>query len=126
MLKVSELSTDNGLDVLCELTPYIGNIATCENLHREFDKMAKVKRADLKSKFQQIVYGADIFSALIPILLKERRADVYGILSVLNECTTEDVAKQPITKTIADIKELFKDAELVRFFKSFVDVAPVK
>ena len=34
-MKLSELSTDRALDVLCELTPYISNIASDEKMPGE-------------------------------------------------------------------------------------------
>lgn len=126
MRKISELSTDAGLDVFVELTPYIANIATSETLNAELAAMAETRTNTIKSKFQQLVFGADVFSRLIPILLKERRADVYGIISVLNEQTVEEIAAQNIMQTMAQIREVFKDEQLLAFFKSFVGTAPKK
>lgn len=125
-MKISELSTDKGLDVLVELTPYVSSIATSETLTAELKKLAETKRESLKSQLQQLVFGADMFSRLIPILLKERRNDVYGIISVLNEQPIEEVASQNIMKTVAQIREIFSDGDLLSFFKSFVDRKPTK
>lgn len=125
-MKISELSTDKGLDVLVELTPYVSNIATSETLTAELKKLAETKRESLKSQLQQLVFGADMFSRLIPILLKERRNDVYGIISVLNEQPIEEVASQNIMKTVAQIREIFSDGDLLSFFNSFVERKPTK
>lgn len=125
-MKISELSTDKGLDVLVELTPYVSSIATSETLTAELKKLAETKRESLKSQLQQLAFGADMFSRLIPILLKERRNDVYGIISVLNEQPIEDVASQNIMKTVAQIREIFSDGDLLSFFKSFVERKPTK
>jgi hypothetical protein len=125
-MKISELSTDKGLDVLVELTPYVSSIATSETLTAELKKLAETKRESLKSQLQQLVFGADMFSRLIPILLKERRNDVYGIISVLNEKPVEEVATQNIMKTVAEIREIFSDGDLLSFFKSFVERKPTK
>jgi hypothetical protein len=125
-MKISELSTDKGLDVLVELTPYVSSIATSETLTAELKKLAETKRESLKSQLQQLVFGADMFSRLIPILLKERRNDVYGIISVLNEKPVEEVAAQNIMKTVAEIREIFSDGDLLSFFKSFVERKPTK
>lgn len=125
-MKISELSTDKGLDVLVELTPYVANIATSESLNREIRKLAETKVADLKSRLQQIVFGADMYSRLIPILLKERRNDVYGIIAVLNEKPVDEIAGQNIMQTIAQIREIFSDRDFLDFFKSFVGGKPEK
>lgn len=123
-MRLSELTTENGLDVLCELTPYIANIATCEALNKELRVLANTPKASIKSSLQQVVFGADMFSRLIPILLKDRRADVYGILSILNEKDIEEIQTQNILFTISEIRELFRDEDLVNFFKSFVGTKP--
>lgn len=125
-MKISELTTDRGLDVLVEITPYVSNIATSENLAAELKKLAETPASSLKSSLQQVVYGADVFSRLIPILLKERREDVYGILSVLNEKPIEQVASQNIMQTISEIREVFSDKDMLSFFKSFVGTQPKK
>lgn len=126
MLKISELTTEAGLDVFVELTPYVAGIATSESLNAELTALAETPQNTVKSKLQQLVFGADVFSRLIPILLKERRADIYGIISVLNGQTVEEIAEQNIMLTIAQIREVFKDEKLLSFFKSFVGTAPKK
>lgn len=44
-MKISELSTDRALDVLCELTPYVANItgdkALLDELGKKFDTKGK-------------------------------------------------------------------------------------
>lgn len=125
-MKISELSTEKGLDVLVELTPYVSNIATSETLAAELKKLAETPASGLKSALQQMVYGADVFSRLIPILLKERREDVYGILSVMNEKPIEEIAEQNIMQTIGMIREVFSDKDMLSFFKSFVGTQPRK
>lgn len=125
-MKISELSTDRGLDVLVEITPYVSNIATSETLAVELKKLAETPVSGLKSSLQQMVFGADVFSRLIPILLKERRNDVYGILAVLNEKPIEEIAEQNIMQTISMIREVFSDKDMLSFFKSFVGTPPRK
>ena len=53
------------------------------------------------------------------LLLKDHRADVFGILAILNGTTAESVAKQNILTTILQIRTVFKDKELLDFFRSF-------
>ena len=57
----------------------------------------------------------------MPIILKNRRSDVYGILAVLNEKSVEEIAKQNLLVTMRQIKDVSKDKELVDFFKSWAD-----
>lgn len=123
-MKISEFTTDKALDVFVELTPYVAGIVACESLQTTLSDLANTPANSLKSTFQQIVFGADVFSRLAPILLSERRSDVYGILAVLNETSVDEIAKQSMFKTVGMIREIFSDKDLLNFFKSFVHIQP--
>ena len=123
-MKISEFTTDKALDVFVEITPYVSGIVTCAALQTALSDLANTPSKSLKSSFQQMVFGADVFSRLVPILLSERRSDVYGILAVLNETSVDEIAKQSLFKTIGMIREIFSDKDLLNFFKSFVHTQP--
>ena len=118
-MRLSELSTDRATDVLCELTPYIANIVSDEELLEELKKA--VDRKDIDNKAQWLAVGAEKITKIIPILLKKRKEDVFGILAVMNEKTVEQIAKQNILVTLKQAKTAFKDKELIDFFKSCMD-----
>ena len=118
-MRLSELSTDRATDVLCELTPYIANIVSDEELLEELKKA--VDRKDIVNKAQWLAVGAEKITKIIPILLKKRKEDVFGILAVMNEKTVEQIAKQNILVTLKQAKTAFKDKELIDFFKSCMD-----
>lgn len=120
-MKLSELSTDRGLDVLCELTPYVTNIASDDELINEIKR--KVKLPDDAAKIDLIKVGVDKVNKIIPILLKQKRNDIYGILSVINDTTPEEIGKQNVLKTASQIRDLIKDKEFIDFFKSCGDSA---
>ena len=123
-MKISEFTTDKALDVFVEITPYVAGIVACETLRTTLSDLANTPAKSLKSTFQQMVFGADVFSRLVPILLSERRSDVYGILAVLNETSVDEIAKQSLFKTVGMIREIFSDKDLLNFFKSFVHTQP--
>lgn len=115
-MKLSELSTDRALDALCELTPYISNIASDDSVVSAVGKIVDTSK-DLN------LYGKGLLlvermGEIIPALLKGHRRDVYGILSVMNERPAEEIAAQPIRNTIRQVLELFQDQELLSFFRS--------
>lgn len=118
-MRLSELSTDRATDVLCELTPYIANIVSDEELLEELKKA--VDRKDIVNKAQWLAVGAEKITKILPILLKKRKEDVFGILAVINEKTVEQIAKQNILVTLKQAKTAFKDKELIDFFKSCMD-----
>lgn len=118
-MRLSELSTERATDVLCELTPYIANIVSDEELLEELKKA--VDRKDIVNKAQWLAVGAEKITKILPILLKKRKEDVFGILAVINEKTVEQIAKQNILVTLKQAKTAFKDKELIDFFKSCMD-----
>lgn len=118
-MKLSKLSTERATDVLCELTPYIANIVEDSELMESLRDAIDTKK--VKTKAELIAIGAGKATKLIPIILKNRRSDVYGILAVLNEKSVEEIAKQNLLVTMRQIKDVSKDKELVDFFKSWAD-----
>lgn len=115
-MKLSQLTTDQAADLLCQLTPYIANITGDKEL---LDELAKKFDSKGKSVTELYMFAAQKYATLAPILLKTHKADVFGILSVLNETTPEAVGKQNVLATMAQIRDVFKDKELLDFFKSW-------
>lgn len=115
-MKLSELSTDRAADVLCELTPYVHNIVTDKDIGENIGKAADTNGL---TKYGVVMLFMDRLCASVPALLKNRRPDVYGILSVLGERTVEEIAAQPLLDTLAQIHDALYDEAMVSFFKSF-------
>ena len=115
-MKLSAISTDKAASVLCELTPYIANITADEELIEELRRSIDNGKANTRAEL--LVLGAEKVSKLVPIILKKRKADVFGILAVLNEKTPEEIGKQNLLVTMAQLRDIAKDKELVDFFKS--------
>ena len=115
-MKLSNLSTDEALDVLCELTPYINNIVTDDVLLDELK--AKVKATGNETKAEIMAMGAEKINKLVPIVLKGHKKDAYGILAVLNDTDVDAIGKQNVIKTMSQIRDLIKDKEFLDFFKS--------
>lgn len=123
-MKLSELSTDRSADVLCELAPYIGSITD----DREFVKtIGKVVTADEPmNQYGNYAMIAGRIIESIPLLLKKHRADVYGILSVMNERSVKEIAEQKLIETMRQVRELFDDEVFEDFFKSSVQRGQTK
>lgn len=117
-MKLSELSTDHALDVLCELTPFVANI--CEDGDLVATLGEKIDLDENMNMYGQFTMLAGKIGKITPILLKTHRVDVYNILSVLNEKPVDEIAAQPIGDTIRQVREAFQDSELLSFFRSFV------
>lgn len=117
-MKLSEMTTDRAMDVLCEITPCIANITADEELLAELRNAIDPKA--VKTKAELMVKGVEKITKLVPIVLKKRKEDVFGILAALNERTAEEIGKQNIIATMAQVREVVKDKDLMDFFKSCV------
>lgn len=115
-MRLSEISTERAADVLCEITPYISNIITDEELLEELKKAIAPKGANTRAEF--LALGLEKINKIVPIVLKKRKSDVFGVLGVLNDKTAAEIAKQNLLATMRQIKEIIKDKELLDFFKS--------
>ena len=117
-MKLSEMTTDRAMDVLCEITPCIANITADEELLAELRNAIDPKA--VKTKAELMVKGVEKITKLVPIVLKQRKTDVFGFLAALNEKTAEEIGKQNIIATMAQVREVVKDKDLMDFFKSCV------
>ena len=117
-MKISELSTDKALDIICEITPFVDEIATDEELISTLKE--KIKLPEGATRADMLKIGADKINKIVPIILKKKRAAVYGILAALNESSIEKISKQSMISTAKQIKEAVGDKELIDFFKSCV------
>lgn len=115
-MKLSDLSTEKAADVLCDICVYVSNITCDEELMQTLRDSAVESGA--KTKAEIMVWFAEKFSSLLPIIFKKHKADVFGMVAVLNGVKPETVAKQNILKTMGQVRDMVKDKELVDFFKS--------
>nr|DAQ57882.1 MAG TPA: hypothetical protein [Caudoviricetes sp.] len=116
MRKLSEFGTDECLDVLCEITPHIVNIVSDEEI---MNAIGKPMDKTTVTKVGVMLLGAQKITAVVPLLLKTHRADIYAILSVMGGKSVEEVAKQSTMATLWQIKTLSEDKDLLNFFKSW-------
>lgn len=113
-MKISELNTDQTLDVVCEITPYVGNILEDEELTAELKR--KLRLGDDVSKAEVYAAGIKKLTKLVPIVLKKHRADVYGIVAAVNGKTPEQIAEQNGLLTAKEIKDIVTDKAFQDFF----------
>lgn len=117
-MKLSEMSTDKAVDVLCEASLYIVSIVADEDLVTELKH--KIDDVNTKTRAEILAFGVERITAFLPIIFKKHRNDVFGILAVLNNTSIKDIASQNILTTMAQIKEVVQDKDFVDFFKSCV------
>lgn len=117
MRKISDLNTDEVLDALCECSGYVANIAADEKLLQTIGEKLDVRNM---TRAGVMVLGAEKATKIVPIVLKDHRCDVYGIVAAINGVPVEEIAAQNGIKTAVQIREICKDKELLDFFRSCV------
>lgn len=115
-MKLSSISTEKASDVLCEIAPYAVNIVTDEELVEELKSAVEFSMANTMA--EKIALCVEKIAKILPIILKKRKNDLFGILAALNDKTIDEIKKQNILKTMSQVKEIAKDKELLDFFKS--------
>ena len=113
-MKLSELTTEQAADALCELAPYIDSITHDESILSEIGKVENFENGITQQGL--VLVWAGRISKLIPVLLRTHRDDVYGILSIINEKCVDEIAKQSIKETIKQVKNAVEDEDLMSFF----------
>lgn len=113
MRKLSDLGTDECLDVLCTIAPSIQAIVEDKDimtaLGKAIDKKGLTKAGVLMTAASKLV-GA------VPLLFKAHREDVYNILSSVGGITVEDVKAQNMLDTMQQLREILQDKPLLDFF----------
>lgn len=115
-MKLSQLSTDRAMDLLCEIATPVTNIMTDEELIKELNSAVDFEKANTMAEKIALITGK--FTKILPLILKKRKADLFSILASLNEKTIEEIGSQNVIKTMSQIKDIAKDKELLDFFKS--------
>jgi len=116
--KISQLTSEEFLDTLCAVTPYVTNITGDADL---MNTIGKSIPRDGMTRAGVLLLGAEKLGSMVPIIAKTHRADVYGIIAAVNGVEPEEIANQNALKTAMQIRDIVRDKELLSFFKSFAE-----
>ena len=113
MRKLSDLGTDECMDVLCTIAPSIQEIVDDKDimnvLGKAIDKNGLTTAGVFMAATSKLV-GA------VPMLFKTHREDVYNILSSVGGVTVDEVKSQNMLDTMKQMKEILQDKPLLDFF----------
>lgn len=118
-MKLSEMSTDRLADVLVKIAEPVERIGGDEVL---IDKLRALAQKGRKTAIEN---AADMFGALVPVLLDRRREDTYAVLAAMTGKTPEEIAGQNALATMQEARECI-DADFLRFFGLSVSTADGK
>jgi len=116
-MKFKEMSTDQALNVMCELVEPLTTIGSDKQLISAYYERTIVDK-ETTQKERSILGTIQVVKnckTLIPKLLKDYRTEVYQVLSIINERPIEEIRNQPVITTMSQIKGLMEDSEFVDF-----------
>ena len=122
-MKLSELNTKEDYDLLCDLILEVTTLVQSDG----FTKVVVNTQKELGnnnevSTFEFARLLLEKKELVVNEVLKSNKKQIFKILSLLNKKTVKEIEEQPLFKTIGQVFELFKDEELMGFFKSQVNV----
>ncbi len=115
-MALKDLSTAEAADILVQLSPLMDNITTDREL---MERVGKSIDKDGMTKVGIAIEAMHRVFSCVPLLLKDHRADVFGIVATVKRKTVAEIYSQPIVQTIKDIKEILADEDLLDFFDLF-------
>lgn len=116
-MKLRDYTTDDACRVICEIAPYITNIAIDEELSATIGKAVNPNGEHL-TRAGVLLLAAKRITALLPLLLDKHKLDVFNIVGALNGLTAEEVAAQPFPDTAMQVKEIITDEDVIALFQS--------
>lgn len=111
MKKLSEMNTNEMMDVLAIVTPEFGEIMSDSEITGAFNQ--KKNKGENKA-----AYGIKRIVGLTPLLVQNHKEAVYRILSAFNGKTVEEIGAQNGILTAKELYDLFSDKDLMSFFGS--------
>lgn len=106
------MRTDIAIEKLCDVAPYLGDIAEGIKKDEEF------KTFILKYQGEQKNNLAFVFRVL-PMILKKFKNEVFSVLAIIGEKSVDEIKEQPFGVTVSQVKELIEDEDFRSFFPSF-------
>ncbi len=101
-----------------DMLPSVVDIYDKLNIDDYRKKMTEQYKKDKEKGIMvtQMDAGIDLFKYVLRNSSKVKD-DFFEIVSIMDEKSIEEVKKQPFSKTITAIKEIFTDKEAIDFFK---------
>lgn len=115
MKLLSQMTNDEAASALCVVAPCIQNMAEDAVLVAELQKTIP---ADVNSQIGVYRFWVVRIAVLVPIILRDHKADLYSILATFCGTSADEIGKQNLMETMSQVKELLNDRAFVDFFKS--------
>lgn len=113
MRKLSDLGTDECLDVLCEIAPNVQAITEDKEIMAAIGKA--IDKKGLTTAGVMMTAVSKLVGA-VPLLFRTHRADVYHILATVGGVAVEEIKNQNVVDTAWQLREILQDKPLLDFF----------
>lgn len=118
-MKISQMTTEKAASVLVKITEPVSNILADRETVQIIDGFGAEGEEITTERVIALLFK------LVPHCLDKHKNDTFSIIAALADKTEDDVRKQNVLVTFADIRESI-DKDLVDFFKSFTGSETVK
>lgn len=113
-MKISEMTNDQACDAIVRLTTPVANITDDPKLEPMLKELAN---NESKSGVSNLKLISSMLPKFVPLMLKDHKADLYEIISILSGKAKAEIGKMKLTETISILKESI-DEDLISFFRS--------
>lgn len=114
-MKLSDKTTDEVFDILCVISPLASNIFGDKAL---MGILSEKMPSGQHSVMEVYRFAVDKYASLVPIVMRNHREDLLGILATLEGKTVQEIKAQKIMVTMGQIREAIQDKELMDFLSS--------
>lgn len=117
-MKLSEMTTDKAAELIVEVSPLIDKLIDDELVN----DLETVISFEGKTIGEIYAIGAKKITTILSIIIKNHRAELFGIIGLFSGKSIEEVASMKMKDTINEIKLFFNDfMDIVLSLKSTDD-----
>lgn len=104
-MKLSEMTTEKAAEFLVEICPLVDKLVDDELVN----DLETVISFEGKTIGEIYAIGAKKITTILSIIIKNHRAELFGIIALFSGKTIEEVAEMKMKDTINEVKTFFND-----------------
>lgn len=113
--KLAALPAGDGLDRLIAMTPYLGAILTDDKVTDALTQ-GNQPQGETMTRATVKALGLRRINALVPVLLRDHRDDLFGLLGAYFGETLDTLRGETYGELIARVKSMMSDESVTAFF----------
>lgn len=119
-MKLSEMTSEQGVDVLIRLTPVITGLLSDSEFISEVTGILADKSEDGKELRAEdyLSRGIEKINNLAFLLFRKKRDALFEIIGAVSGKSLKEVASQSFIVTLSEARDILRDKDLINFLKS--------